>query len=178
LLDALRTHRVYVPSTLTFPQLDISATSERLRLVERGEENGRDNRPASDASQPDRVESEIDERIQVEYAHAADIYRKGLENYDRRIYGTSLETLGVEIHGAAQDAVAEYTRVALQAQDEISLDRKDLDDVGQEFENFKVLKQAYKRIPDSGRPRNSYRHSAFGSPIGYGGKWIPFKQPR
>jgi hypothetical protein len=43
---------------------------------------GRDNRPASDASQPDRVESEIDERIQVEYAHAADIYRKGLERKD------------------------------------------------------------------------------------------------
>ena len=93
LLDALRTHRVYVPSTLTFPQLDLPAMSERLRLVERGEENGRENRPTSDALQADRVESEIAELIQEEYAKAVDIYRQGLENYDRRIYGTSLESV-------------------------------------------------------------------------------------
>src|SRR5271156_797098 len=78
LLDALRSHRVYVPSTLTFPQLDVPANSERLRLFERGEENGRENRPASSASQPDRVESEIAELVQQEYAHAVDIYRQGL----------------------------------------------------------------------------------------------------
>jgi hypothetical protein len=138
LLDALRTHRDYVPSTLTFPQLDIPAMSDRLRLVGRGEESGRENRPASDASQPHRVESEIAELIQEEYAHSVDIYRQGLENYDRRIHGTSLETLGVGIRGTAQDAVAEYTLVVHKAQDEISLDRKDLDEVEEEFENFRV----------------------------------------
>jgi hypothetical protein len=118
--------------------------------VARGEENGRDNRPASAASQPDRVESEIAELIQEEYAHATDTYRKGLENYDRRIYGTSLETLGVEIRGAAQDAVAEYTLVAHKAQDEIGLDRKDLDDVEQEFEHFKLSNNLTRgfRIPE------------------------------
>jgi hypothetical protein len=150
LLDALRTHRPYVPSTLTFPQLDILAMSARLRLVERGEESGRENRPASDASQPHRVESEIAELIQQEYARAVDIYRQGLENYDRRINGTSLETLGVEIRGAAQDAVAEYTLVAHKAQDEISLDRKDLDDVEQEFEAFKASNNLTRgcRVPE------------------------------
>jgi hypothetical protein len=112
--------------------------SERLRLGERGEETGRENRPASDALQADQAEAEIGELIQEGYAHAVDIYRQGLETYDRRIHGTSLETLGVEIRGAAQDAVAEYTLVAHKAQEEISLDRKDLDDVEQEFEDFKA----------------------------------------
>ena len=36
LLSVLRSQRTYVPSTLTFPQLDLAAASERLRLVERG----------------------------------------------------------------------------------------------------------------------------------------------
>ena len=150
LLDALRTHRVYVPSTLTFPQLDLPAMSERLRLVERGEENGRENRPTSDALRADRVESEIAELIQEEYAKAVDIYRQGLENYDRRIYGTSLESVGVEIRGAGQDAVAEYTLVAHKAQDEISLDRKDLDDVEQEFADFKASNKLMRgcRVPE------------------------------
>jgi hypothetical protein len=79
LLDALRTHRVYVPSTLTFPQLDIPATSEGFRLVERGEETGWENRPASNPSQADKAEAEIGELIQEEYSHAVDIYRQGLE---------------------------------------------------------------------------------------------------
>jgi hypothetical protein len=126
-----------VPSTLTFPQLDIPATAERLRLTQRGEESGRENRPAADAF-PGRAESEIAEIVQEEYAHAVDIYRQGLENYDRRIHGNSLETLGVDIRGAAQDAIAEYTLVAHKAQEEISLDRKNLDDVEQEFDNFKL----------------------------------------
>jgi hypothetical protein len=124
--------------------------SERLRLVERGEEKGRENRPASDALQADRAESEIAEVIQEEYAHAVDIYRQGLENYDRRIYGISLETLGVDIGGAAKDAIAEYTLVAHKAQDEISLDRKDLDDVEQEFVDFKASNTLTRgcRVPE------------------------------
>jgi hypothetical protein len=139
LLDALRSQRVYVPTTLTFSPLDIPAMVERLRLVERGEENGRQSRPPSDSLQPDRVEAEIAGLIKDEYDRALDIHRQGQAAYDRRIYGTSLDTLAVEIRGEAQDAVAEYTRVSLQAQDEISLDRKDLDDVEKEFDNFKTL---------------------------------------
>jgi hypothetical protein len=124
--------------------------SERLCLAERGQETGRENRPASDAMQPDQAESEIGELIQEEYARAIDIYRQGLETYDRRIYGTSLETLGVEIGGAAQDAVAEYTRAAHEAQDEIGIDRKDLDDVEQEFEDFKSSNRLTRgsRVPE------------------------------
>lgn len=137
LLDALRTQRVYIPTTRTFPSLDVPATSEQLRLAERAEENGRENRPAVDAQQPDRVESEIIALIQDEYQRAVDIYRQDLENYDRRIYGTSLESLGVEIGGAAQDAVAEYTLTSHKARDELTLDRKDLEEAEQEFEDFK-----------------------------------------
>ena len=80
LLNVLRSHRDYVPSTLTFPQLDIPATTERLRLAERGEENGKENRPQSDAAQLGRVETEITDIAQHEYARAVDIYRQGLEN--------------------------------------------------------------------------------------------------
>ena len=47
LLNALRSQRDYVPSTLTFPQLDVPAMAERLRLTQRAEENGRKNRPSS-----------------------------------------------------------------------------------------------------------------------------------
>jgi hypothetical protein len=137
LLNLLRSQRAYVPSTLTFPQLDLEAMSETLQLRERAEKDGRENRPPSDALQPNRVEPEIQDLVQEEYARAVDIYRQGLENYDRRIYGTAIETLGVEIVGAAQDAVSEYTRVAHQAQDEIHLDRKNLDEVEKEFEDFR-----------------------------------------
>ena len=141
LLDALRSQRVYIPTTRTFPPLDLPATSEQLRLGERAEENGRENRPPSDTQQPDRVESEIIALVQDEYHRAVDIYRQDLEHYDRRIYGTSLETLGVEIRGAAQDAVAEYTLLAQKARDELTLDRKDLDEVEQEFEDFKQINE-------------------------------------
>src|SRR5262249_54858250 len=101
--------------------------------------NARESRPPSDALRPDRVESEIQELVQDEYARAVDIYRQGLENYDRRIYGTAIETLGVEIVGAAQDAVSEYTRVAHQAHDEINLDRQNLDEVEKEFDDFRAF---------------------------------------
>lgn len=137
LLDALRSQRLYVPSTLIFPRIDIPAMSERLRLIERGEENGRANRPPTDAAQPDRVQSEIAALIQSEYDEAVDIYRQGLINYDRRIYGNGLETLGTEIDAAAQEAVAEYILVAHKARDEILFDRKDLDEVENEFEDFR-----------------------------------------
>jgi hypothetical protein len=42
--------------------------AERLRLVERGQENGKENRPQSSATQPDRVETEISDIAQQEYA--------------------------------------------------------------------------------------------------------------
>jgi hypothetical protein len=150
LLNILRSQRDYVPSTLTFPQLDMSALSERLRLTEHAEENGRENRPLSNASQPDRVESEITEIVQEEYSRAIDIHRQGLENYDRRIHGTAIETLGVDIIGAAQDAVSEYTRVAHQAHDEINIDRKNLDEVEKEFDEFREINKLKRgcRSPD------------------------------
>jgi hypothetical protein len=150
LLSALRSHRAYVPSTLTFPQLDVAEMAERLRLTQRGEEYGKENRPTTDTAHFDRVETEIVEVVQQEYAHAVDIYRQGSHNYDRRIHGNSLETLGVEIRGAAQDAVAEYTRIALQSQDEIGLDRKNLDEVDQEFDDFRAFNQLTRgcRRPD------------------------------
>jgi hypothetical protein len=139
LLNILRSQRDYVPSTLTFPQLDILALSQRLRLTERAEENGRENTPLSNASQPDGVESEISEIVQQEYSRAVDIYRQGLENYDRRIHGTAIETLGVEISGTARDAMSEYTRVAHQAHDEININRKNLDEVEKEFDEFRAI---------------------------------------
>ena len=150
LLSVLRSPRDYVPSTLTFQQLDVSATTERLRLVERAEENGRENQPPSDASQPDAVESEIIGVAHEEYSRAIDRYRQGLENYDRRINGTAIGTLGVEIIGAAQDAVSEYGRVALQAHDEISIQRKNLDEVEREFEEFRAANKLSRgcRSPD------------------------------
>jgi hypothetical protein len=66
LLDALRSQRVYILTTRTFPPLDVPATSEQLRLTERADENGRENRPPTDAKQPDRVESEIIALVQDE----------------------------------------------------------------------------------------------------------------
>ena len=105
LLSVLRSQRDYVPSTLTFPQLDVAAMTERLRLTDRAEENGKEDEPPSGASQPDRVEAETAEIVQEEYSRAVDIYRQGLENYDRRIHGTAIETLGVEIVGAANRVV-------------------------------------------------------------------------
>jgi hypothetical protein len=124
--------------------------SERLHVVGRGEESGRKNSPPFTALQPDRVEVEIAELTQQEYARAVDIYRQGLENYDRRIYGISLETLGVEIRGAGQAAIAEYTFLAHKAQDEISLDRRDLDEVEQELDNFRASNKLTRgcRIPE------------------------------
>src|SRR5450755_3526969 len=138
LLNVLRSQRDYVPSTLTFPQLDFPAMVERLRLAERGEENGKENRPQSSATQLDRVETEVIDVSQQEYARAVDIYRHGLENYDRRIYGTAISTLGVQIIGESQNAVSEYASVAHQATDEISLYRKNLDEVEKEFKDFRA----------------------------------------
>src|SRR5262249_36961514 len=98
----------------------------------------KENRPSSSAGQLDRVETEIREIAQQEYARAVDVYRQGLENYDRRIFGSAIETLGVEIVGAAQDAVSEYTRLAHQAKDEITLNRKNLDETEKEFDDFRT----------------------------------------
>ena len=150
LLSVLRSQRDYVPSTLTFPQLDVAAMTERLRLTDRAEENGKEDEPPLGASQPDRVEAEIAEIVQEEYSRAVDIYRQGLENYDRRIHGTAIETLGVEIVGAAQDAVSEYTRVAHQAHDEIGIDRKNLNEVENEFAEFRNANKLTRgcRSPD------------------------------
>ena len=138
LLNVLRSRRDYVPSTLTFPQLDFPAMAERLRLAERGEENGKENRPQSGATQLDRAETEIIDIAQQEYARAVDIYRHGLETYDRRIHGTVIDTLGVQIVGESQNAVSEYISVAHQATDEISLYRRNLDEVEKEFEDFRA----------------------------------------
>jgi hypothetical protein len=112
--------------------------AERLRLAERGEENGKENRPQSSSKQLDRVETETTDIAQQEYARAVDIYRQGVENYDRRIYGSAIETLGVEIVGAAQHAVSEYIRVAHQATDEIGLYRKNLNETEKEYEDFRA----------------------------------------
>lgn len=150
LLSVLRSQRDYVPSTLTFPQLDVAAMTERHRLAERAEENGRENRPPSNSSKPDSIEAEIIEAVQEEYSRAVDIYRQGLENYDRRIHGTAIETLGVEIGGTAQDAVSEYTIVSHQANDEISIDRRNLDEAEEEFEGFRKHHRLIRgsRAPD------------------------------
>jgi hypothetical protein len=151
LLSVLRSQRIYVPSTLTFPQLDLAAASERLRLVERGEQNGRENRPPTTATQPDVAESEIIEIIHEEYARAVDIYRQGLETYDRRIHGNSaLETLGVQILGASQDATSDYNLLSLKAQEEILFDREDLLEVENELNKFRSINKLERgcRDPD------------------------------
>src|SRR6478609_2392675 len=89
LINLLRSQRNYVPSTLTFPQLDVRAEAEALRLVERAQWHARENRPSTDATEFGDVESEIAERIQQAHAQSLDIYRQGLESYDRRIYANS-----------------------------------------------------------------------------------------
>jgi len=151
LLNVLRSQRIYVPSTLTFPQLDLAAASARLSLAERGEQNGRENRPPTTATQSDVAESEIIEIIHEEYARAVDIYRQGLETYDRRIHGNSaLETLGVQILGASQDATSDYNLLSLKAQEEILFNREDLFETEKELNKFKSVNKLDRgcRDPD------------------------------
>jgi hypothetical protein len=82
---------------------------------------------------------------------AADIYRQGLETYDRRIHGNSaLETLGVQILGASQDATSDYSLLSLKAQEEIGFDRKDLFEAENELNKFKSVNKLERgcRDPD------------------------------
>lgn len=104
--DALRGHdkSATVPGFLR--PIDTGGISRQLDLEKRGAERGRQNLPASNASNPDTVEQEIVQKVESEWAWQGGEMVNNLRAYAQRLGGYSV--------------AAEFSRLAIHANDTLA----------------------------------------------------------
>lgn len=109
----------YRPATEIFLDIDINRVADALKLTQRGQERGAQNRPPSDAQTLDEVEHQILERTDRHKQDAHSIYLNQLETYDHRLAALNFEERFSTIQQAAPEAVGDFRAEAALGRDEL-----------------------------------------------------------
>ena len=127
----------YQPATTIFLDLNVGHVADELQLVERGEERGSQNRPATNAQTLDDVEHQIVERIEGHKQVGHSLYLDHLHTYDERITALSFEERFAVIQQAAPEAVGDFNAEATVGRDELFALRRRLNESEIERERFR-----------------------------------------
>jgi len=115
LSDMLRTSRTnLIPSIMQFPSVDIDSLKKRLKLKERGREQGTQNLPSPDNEALDPVEREIVAAIEGTGREQYDAYLAHQKTYAERAADTTVQGQVLRISSVAGGAIADFQRTTNQ----------------------------------------------------------------
>ena len=128
----------YVPSILSFPNLDVNKIARDMKLAERGKERGAKNMPNSDGETFDDVENEIIEYIESEIKGADATLHNDLSTYGQRLHLLDFSGRISIIGTAAMDGISSFRRIVDQGLDDLSLTGRSVRELGQEVRDFRA----------------------------------------
>lgn len=123
--------------TDAFLAIDREAASRKLRIKERGEQNGRRNHPPADSADLDEVEREIIAEI------GEIVNRTQIEaSNNHRVYGERLAELALlrelsTITGASDQALGDYKTTVINREGRLSLAKSEIRESFKDLANFK-----------------------------------------
>ena len=146
--------------TDAFLAIDREAASRKLRVKERGEQNGRRNHPPADFADLDEVEREIVAEIS-EIVHRTQIEASN----NHRIYGERLAELALlrelsTITGASDQALGDYKATVINREGRLSLAKTEIRESFKDLANFKQEHGLHR--PAHGGINPIYAWSTFG----------------
>jgi hypothetical protein len=128
----------YRPATEIFLDLNVGRIADTLKLPQRGQERGAQNRPAADAQTLDDVEHQILERIDSHKQDAHSLYLDHLQTYDHRLAALNFEERFATIQQAAPEAVGDFRAEAALGRDELFGLRRQVWDSERERDHFRA----------------------------------------
>ena len=128
----------YRPATQIFLDLNVSRVADTLKLAQRGQERGAQNRPLADAQTFDDVEHQILERIDAHKQDAHALYLDHLQTYDHRLAALNFEERFATIQQAAPEAVGDFRAEAALGRDELFGLRRQVWDSERERDHFRA----------------------------------------
>src|SRR5262245_49396632 len=127
-----------LPSTQTFPPLDVEQIAAELEIDSRAAGNGRTCLPPTGATQPDAVELDVLAEIERRWCKAAEDYQAQLTVYDSRIRDAALSAdFRVEIEAAGENAIADFAAFSTNDRNHLLLTRTEVQGAQQEYDQFR-----------------------------------------
>lgn len=121
-----------------FIQIDKAATAERLKLRERGAEQGRVEQPPTHLKTLDAVEGEIVSHVLEIYARAQNDAAGSIRTYDGRIAELGLLASVTSISASAQRAAGDFKATVSNALNRLSTSRDAIKSSYQELRDFRA----------------------------------------
>lgn len=128
----------YVHPPLLFPQLDLTNTQKRLRLVEEGVARGKNNLPGQLDDSLDLVENQIVTYIRSEVGLVEDKLSQQMRAYNDRQASLTITTRLNQLVASADDTVTQFLTCVRQGKDDLYQIKKDFVDINKEFARFKT----------------------------------------
>jgi hypothetical protein len=138
-----------LPSTATFPPLDVEQIARELRLDERAEKAAMAGHPAPDADGPDSAELDVLGKIEQCARQACEDYLSQRDLYEGRIQRAAITPdLQVQIEAAAANALADFKAEIIHDQNQL---HTMLQAVGRREEEFREFRDRnyLNRLPKS-----------------------------
>src|SRR6516225_9458610 len=99
----------YVPSALTFAELDVNGLIRKLQLKEDGTQRGKDNQPSAEQDLFDSVEARIATAIQSELSIAHERFARHMRAYGDRQAALQVHGKFAQLETQADAARADFT---------------------------------------------------------------------
>ena len=128
----------YVPSILSFPDLNVNKIARDLKLSERGKERGERDVPSTDGDAFDDVENEVIEFIESEIKKADATLHDDLSTYAQRLHLLDFNGRISTIESAAMDGNSSFSSKVDQGKNALSLVGRRVRELGQEIRDFRT----------------------------------------
>jgi hypothetical protein len=141
----------YVPSALTFVELDIPALAQKLQLKQEGEQRGRNNQPSASQSTLDSAEARIATAIQSELAIAHERFALHMRAYGERESAVQVQGKFAQLETQAEAARADFATHLSHGKDLIWKLKNDVEHRYKELQSFRTENQLERdaHIPES-----------------------------
>ena len=128
----------YVPSILSFLNLDVKKISRDLNLSERGKERGKRDAPSAEGEVFDDAENEIIEFIEAELKSANAALHDDLSTYAERLHSLDFEGRISMIEAAAVDGISSFRSEVSKGHDRLSLVGRRVRELAGEIRDFRT----------------------------------------
>jgi hypothetical protein len=141
----------YVPSALTFAELDVNGLIRKLQLKEDGTQRGKDNQPSAEQDLFDSVEARIATAIQSELSIAHERFARHMRAYGDRQAALQVHGKFAQLETQADAARADFTAHVGTGKDLIWKLARDVERRGKELDVFRSENNLTRepRIPES-----------------------------
>jgi hypothetical protein len=129
---------IYEPSTLSFIRLDENKVARDLGLIEKAEERGSRELPASDSQVVDEVEQSIVRQIAQEQRRWHEFAIQHLTTFNQRMAGLNLQGRFADVKSAARTAIGEFKAEIQVRRGAITSARDDALAARDSFKKFKL----------------------------------------